>query len=504
MNQTQQKEYSRKAAQYQQLALPITQNIEIAEDEPVFVANAQLEELDYRKLYKAYSPKGRKSAAEPRIMFKLLVYGYMCGIYSTRKLEQACRKNIDFIWLLQGERVPDHTSFARFRSGKAKDAIEDLFYQFVRRLWEEEEIEYEEVFIDGTKMESMANRYTFVWRKSVTRQLAKVKEKARELFYQYGGEGNLTVGKLQALAKSLVPEGGEMVHGTGRRKPFWQRQYEEIDRLVVRWKKYERQLFEMGCHRNSLSKTDKDATFMRMKEDHMGNGQLKPAYNVQLAVNSEYITGVAAFSNCTDSGTLIPFLNHIQRMQGRSYRDIVADAGYESVGNYLYLVCRGQNCYIKPTNYQTRKTRKYCEQLWRAENMRYLEDEDCFVCAAGRKLRFYTSLSFLKDIQADILKIDMGFLRKTEHQERSRIILRSIVALARELGMPTVVEGVETSQQVHDLVKIGCDIFQGFYFSRPISVADFETRFRAGEIQPLRRKSGAAGNVEEEAEGTEG
>lgn len=213
MNQTQQKEYSRKAAQYQQLALPITQNIEIAEDEPVFVANAQLEELDYRKLYKAYSPKGRKSAAEPRIMFKLLVYGYMCGIYSTRKLEQACRKNIDFIWLLQGERVPDHTSFARFRSGKAKDAIEDLFYQFVRRLWEEEEIEYEEVFIDGTKMESMANRYTFVWRKSVTRQLAKVKEKARELFYQYGGEGNLTVGKLQALAKSLVPEGGEMVHG---------------------------------------------------------------------------------------------------------------------------------------------------------------------------------------------------------------------------------------------------------------------------------------------------
>lgn len=90
----------------------------LAEDEPVFVANAQLEELDYRELYRAYSPKGRKSAAEPRIMFKLLVYGYMCGIYSMRKLEQACRKNLDFIWLLQGERVPDHTSFARFRSGK--------------------------------------------------------------------------------------------------------------------------------------------------------------------------------------------------------------------------------------------------------------------------------------------------------------------------------------------------------------------------------------------------
>ena len=391
MKQTQRQKYSRKAETYQQLALPIAQNIEIAEDEPVFVANAQLEELDYRKLYRAYSPRGRKSAAEPRIMFKLLVYGYMCGIYSTRTLEQACRKNIDFIWLLQGERVPDHCSFARFRSGKAKDAIEDLFYQLVKRLAEEQEIEYEEVFIDGTKIESMANRYTFVWRKSVDKQLAKVKEKAKELFLAYGGKGNLTLGKLQALAKKMVPEASEPVHGTGKRKPAWQKQYEEISRLLERWKRYETQLFEMGCRRNSLSKTDKDATFMRMKEDHMGNGQLKPAYNVQLAVNSEYITGVAAFFNCTDSGTLIPFLNHIQRMQGKSYRDIVADAGYESVGNYLYLKAHGQNYYMKPTNYEIRKTRKYKQQVWCAENMQYLEQEDCFVCAGGRKLRFYRS-----------------------------------------------------------------------------------------------------------------
>lgn len=134
MNQLQQKQYTGKGGIYQQLTLPISENILIDEHEPVYVANAQLEELDYTKLYQAYSSKGRKSAAEPRIMFKLLVYGYMCGIYSTRKLELACPKNIDFIWLLQGERVPDYSSFARFRSGKAKDAVEDLFYQFVQRL----------------------------------------------------------------------------------------------------------------------------------------------------------------------------------------------------------------------------------------------------------------------------------------------------------------------------------------------------------------------------------
>ena len=154
-----------------------------------------------------------------------------------------------------------------------------------------------------------------------------------------------------------------------------------------------------------MSKTDKDATFMRMKEDHMGNGQLKPAYNVQFAVNSEYITGVAAFSNRTDSGTLIPFLNHIQRMQSRSYRDIVADAGYESGRNYLYLEQNGQNCFIKPISYEKQKTKKFKSQFWRAENMEPLEHEDGFLCAGGRKLLFTHSSS----------KKENGFVTTTDY-----------------------------------------------------------------------------------------
>ena len=231
MNQLQQKQYTGKGGIYQQLTLPISENILIDEHEPVYVANAQLEELDYTKLYQAYSSKGRKSAAEPRIMFKLLVYGYMCGIYSTRKLELACPKNIDFIWLLQGERVPDYSSFARFRSGKAKDAVEDLFYQFVQRLAELEETEYEEVFIDGTKIESMANRYTFVWKTGVEKNLAKLKEKAKGVFNEYGGKGNLTRKKLRELADKQLPPNAEFVHGVGKRKSEWQKRYEKLDSL---------------------------------------------------------------------------------------------------------------------------------------------------------------------------------------------------------------------------------------------------------------------------------
>lgn len=393
MKQIQQKQYTGKGGIYQQLALPISENIVIDEHEPVYVANAQLEELDYRKLYQAYSPKGRKSAAEPRIMFKLLVYGYMCGIYSTRKLEQACRKNLDFIWLLQGERVPDYSSIARFRSGKAKEAIEDLFYQFVKRLAQMKETEYEEVFIDGTKIESMANRYTFVWKSSVKKNLTKLREKAKTLFHEYGGQGNLTRRKLRELADQQIPEGLQLVHGTGKRKSEWQKRYEALDCLWTRWTDYEDKLFAIGNKRSSMSRTDPDATFMRMKEDHMRNGQLKPAYNVQLAVNSEYITGAAAFSNRTDSGTLIPFLDYIQRMQNKRYRDIVADAGYESVGNYLYLEQHRQNCFIKPICYETRKTKKYKSQFWRVENMTPLAHEDGFLCASGRKLLLFRSSS---------------------------------------------------------------------------------------------------------------
>lgn len=266
-----------------------------------------------------------------------------------------------------------------------------MFYQFVKHLAELLETDYEEVFIDGTKLESMANRYTFVWKSGVEKNLAKLKEKVKEVFHEYAGKGNLTRRKLRELADQQIPEGAEFVHGIGERKPEWQKKYEMLDSLWTRWTDYEDKLFTIGNKRNSMSKTDPDATFMRMKEDHMGNGQLKPAYNVQLAVNSEYITGVAAFSNRTDSGTLIPFLDHIQRMQGRSYRDIVADAGYESVNNYLYLEQHGQNCFIKPICYETTKTKKFKSQFQRVENMTPMEHEDGYLCAGGRKLLLFRS-----------------------------------------------------------------------------------------------------------------
>jgi transposase len=159
-----------------QLVFALNNEILIPENAPVRLVNAILEELNYEKLYRAYSPCGRKSAADPRVLFEVLVYGYLCGIYSSRKLEEACRYRVDFMWLLEDKRAPDHSTLARFRTGRCREVIEELFYQLVQKLECLGETDHGAVFVDGTKLESRAGRYTFVWRKSVEKHLLKVKE----------------------------------------------------------------------------------------------------------------------------------------------------------------------------------------------------------------------------------------------------------------------------------------------------------------------------------------
>lgn len=362
-----------------QLVLALNSEIIIPENAPVRLTSAQLEELDYRELYSAYSPKGRKSAADARVLFKVLVYGYQCKIYSSRQLEEACRYRIDFMWLLEDRKAPDHSTLSRFRTGRCRCAVEGLFYQYVKKLEEVDEVDHGEVFIDGTKLESCAGRYTFCWRGSVEKHLEKVKTMVLE---QTG------LASAAQLREYLATEAEQLsfVHGSGKRKSEEQRSFEKLSALCDRWEGYEASLAVMGTNRNSYSKTDPDATFMRLKEDHMRNGQLKPAYNVQLAVNSEYITGIETFPDRTDSRTLRPFLHRMEQFQQARYAEVVADAGYESMDNYLYLDETGQSCFIKPTNYEQKKTQKFRKQIGRIENMRYDQENDCFFCAQGRRL----------------------------------------------------------------------------------------------------------------------
>ena len=366
-----------------QLVITLNNEIIIPENDPVRLLSAQLEELEYGKLYEAYSSIGRKWAADPKVMFEVLVHGYLCGIYSSRQLEEACRKRVDFMWLLGDERVPDHSTLSRFRKRFAPE-IEDLFYQYARYLEGLGETDHGTVFIDGTKLESRAGKYSFCWRKSVEKQLGKLREKT--------GCKTLKQAKKKLGQMSLCVE---FVSGKGKRKSPEQREYEAFAELCRRWEGYDHSLCVMGQSRNSYSKTDPDATFMRMKDDHMRNGQLKPAYNVQIAVNSEYITGVGVFSNRTDYGTLIPFLRGLEHHHEARYEEITADAGYERLENYLYLESTGQMSFIKPQNHEQVKKASFKRQIGRIENMNYDEADDCYICAAGRKLSLRRECSSL-------------------------------------------------------------------------------------------------------------
>ena len=203
----------------------------------------------------------------------------------------------------------------------------------------------------------------------------------------YGDEISLkTLKRLRkALYRIKKEEGIEFVHGSGKRKAPLQRSIEQLEGYIDRLKGYIHKLHICG-DRNSYSKTDNDATFMRMKEDAMLNGQLKPAYNLQHAVDSEYIVWAAVSPHPTDTLTLRPFLREMEENLLYKYREVVADAGYESEENYLFIEENGQLSYIKPANYEISKTRKYKTDIGRRENMGYDADNDVYICKNGKEL----------------------------------------------------------------------------------------------------------------------
>ena len=158
-----------------QVVLPIDLKICIPEDDPVLLLDEICRKLDYTKLYETYLRSWRK--VNPETLFELLVFGYMNRKYSARQIEEACRTDIRFMWILGGEPVPDHSTIARFQNEKLTGVIEDLFYQLVGQLCDVGEVRFKNLFVDGTKIEANANKYTFVWKKAVEKNNARLDAK---------------------------------------------------------------------------------------------------------------------------------------------------------------------------------------------------------------------------------------------------------------------------------------------------------------------------------------
>lgn len=382
---------------FYQLKLPLNIDYMIPVNDSVRLLSQFVEEMDLTDLYSTYS-RVRENQVSPRKMLKIMIYAYMNKFYSSRDIENACRRDINFMFLLEGASAPDHATFARFRSIHFAPCAERILAEVTNFLYKIGEISGEAIFIDGTKIEAYANKYTFVWKKAVTKNMAKLLIKIADLVKEceelydikliYRNEVKIKHvkslrKKLYALKKS---EGIEFVHGCGKRKTPLQRSIEDLEEYLAKLKEYTKKVYTCG-NRNSYSKTDVDATFMRMKEDAMKNGQLKPAYNLQHGVDSEYITWLTVGPQPTDTTTLIPFLKSLEESLNFKYLKIVADAGYESEENYSFIEHNNQIAFIKPANYEISKTRKYKNDISRQENMDYNVKEDFYVCPNNKKLK---------------------------------------------------------------------------------------------------------------------
>ena len=373
----------------------------IPRDDSVRLLDRIVEGMDISEVEAAYSKLGRKPAAPPRILTKILIYAYMEGKYSSRKIQKACERDINFMWILAGNPAPSHKTINEFRKHRLEGVVEKLFYQFVEILYELGEVSLENMFQDGTKIEANANRYTFVWKKAVERYSARLPEKARaigtemeKLYLREFVVSDETFDQdvykmIKFLKDEIETKGIKIVHGTGKKQSNEQKLLKTLEELRQKHLEYEGKK-EILDGRGSYSKTDKDATFMRMKDDHMRNGQLKPAYNVQLAVESEYTVGAGVYQNSNDLGTLVPLLEnmfeHCPLIQ-EHLKKVTADSGYESEENYAFLKNRGIEAYIKPQNYEQMQTRKFKNNIGKRENMTYNAETDEYTCANGKQLR---------------------------------------------------------------------------------------------------------------------
>lgn len=371
---------------------------DIAENDPVRVVDAIVENLDLRGFKKLYHERGR-CPYHPKMMLKIILYAYMNNIYSCRKMEKAVKRDIHYIWLAAQER-PDFVTINRFRN-HVKSEINDIFTQTVLLLAERGFITLDVEYIDGTKIESKANKYTFVWRKAIEKNRAKLQEKIRVLLEQIDEDiaqdkaaetesVEFTPGTLSALIDelkdALASEPEPVSKEQRKRRRQQERQVKELEKHRDKLDEYDSRLERIG-ERNSMSKTDPDATFMRMKEDAMNNGQTKPGYNLQISAENQFITDFALFPNPTDTLTLIPFLNSFLGRYGHLPSTAVADSGYGSEENYRFMDEAGMEAYVKYNRFHIEQRPRHKPNPFHHDNFHYNADGDYYVCPMGQHMR---------------------------------------------------------------------------------------------------------------------
>ena len=371
---------------------------DIAEDDPVRLLDALVDNLMLDNVYKLYKSSGRKPY-HPQMMLKVILYAYMNNIYSCRRIESLLKRDIHFIYLA-GYEQPDFITINRFRN-RVKKEINNIFTQVVLVLAAKGLISLDVEYIDGTKIESKANKYTFVWRKTVEKNRAKLQEQIRTLLLQVDDviaqdnaakrEGvEFTAALLDEISKELnkslesVPEPKTKEEKQAVRTK--KKQLKELEKKRNKLQEYDQHLEIMG-ERNSYSKTDPDATFMHMKEDAMRNGQTKPGYNLQIATENQFITDFALYANRTDTLTLPSFLESFKSRYHRYAKTVVADSGYGSEENYLFMDVHNMEAYVKYNYFHKEQRPRYTPNPFSPASLYYNKEQDFYVCPMGQYMK---------------------------------------------------------------------------------------------------------------------
>lgn len=376
----------------QNLLLPPSLDELVPENHMVRVVDAVIDRLDISDILSTYRGGGN-SAFNPKMMLKVLVFAYLSNVYSSRRIEELLKRDIYFMWL-SGMKRPDFRTINYYRGKRLKEGFDAVFTQVVKLLQEEGFVSLKVQYVDGTKIESVANKYTFVWRGSVEKYDARLKAKTEALLRQIEQNHSIENPENPASEELTAEDVAERVERIKEKVDADNLSKEDRKALkqietdaVPRMNRYKEQLETMGS-RNSYSKTDPDATFMRMKEDAMLNGQLKPGYNVQISTENQFITNFGIYQRPTDTLTMISYLESFKTRYGMQSEEIVADSGYGSEENYEYMFSNGMTPYVKYNMFHVEQRRVYRNDPFRVSNLFYNPDGDFFVCPMGQKMKF--------------------------------------------------------------------------------------------------------------------
>jgi transposase len=376
----------------QAMLLPPSLDELIPAEHPVRLVRAVAEQIDLDPLLKQYRGGGA-SSYDPRMMLKVIIYGYLSNIYSSRKLEGALQENIHFMWL-SGMQQPDHNTLNRFRSQRLKGVIKQVFTQVVMLLVEGGMVDLQELYTDGTKLEANANRYTFVWGKAIGKSKERI---ARQLEELWAYAEKLAAEELKDsrpadfgdISPEQVQATIDQINKALQDKPASKKVKQKLRYAGKNWpanlKKYQKQE-QILEGRNSYSKTDQDATFMRMKEDHMKNGQLKPGYNLQISTKQQFILHYSLHQKPTDTTTLIPHLQSFEMQYGHLPATLTADAGYGSEENYRYLEDNQVEAYVKYNYFDQEQKKGNKKKPFKTQLLHYNAEEDYVVCPMGQHM----------------------------------------------------------------------------------------------------------------------